>query len=83
MRTPKQARVLLRLYFSPQTDTRATGLRTTPTQLIEHGEVRLVPTQSPYLYVLAFWVFHMLPKEKHQHYFSHKAGGRQSPYKIR
>lgn len=28
-------------------------LRTTPTRLIEHGEVEVVPTWSVYLYVLA------------------------------
>ena len=37
---------------SPQTVSKALLLKTTPIQLIEHGEVKLVPSYSLHLYIL-------------------------------
>jgi hypothetical protein len=38
--------------YSPKTDRKASLLKTTPIQLIEHKKVELVPTQSIDLYIL-------------------------------
>ena len=38
---------------SPKTETKVPLLNTTPTQLIEHGKLELVPTQSLHFYILA------------------------------
>ena len=40
-------------WCAPQTDSKALLLMTTPIQLNEHGEVKLVTTESLQLYILA------------------------------
>lgn len=46
-----------------------------PIQLIEHGKVKQMPTESFHPYVLGLWyrkVLCMLPKEKCEHKLSYK-----------
>ena len=40
---------------SPQTDSKASLLKTTLIELIEHGEVKLMPTQNLHSHVLVTW----------------------------
>jgi hypothetical protein len=53
MEIPKQPKLI---GCSSQTDSKAPLLKTIPTQLTEHREVRLVPTQSLHYYILESWV---------------------------
>ena len=82
MEIPKQPRLLLRQEgCSLKTDSRAPLLKTTPTQLTEHGEVKLVPTWSPLPYVLPLQcrkALYVLPKGKCGHQSNHKTLDLQS-----
>lgn len=68
MGNPQITEVITKAFgCSPQTDTKALFLKTTPTQLTELREVELVSTKSLHPYWLVFIVlegFCMMPKEK-------------------
>jgi hypothetical protein len=51
MEIPQQCKLLPRR-CSPQTDSKALLLKSTPTQVTDHGEVELVPTLNLHSYIL-------------------------------
>lgn len=59
---------------SPQTDSKHPRQKTIPTQLIDRGEVELLPTSNLHVYILVSLEGTLrLPREKHKHQASHKS----------